>query len=182
MDLLYALADHLVVFMNDSPGLLAGVVYVLVASIPVVLLHELGHAAVAQRRLGAEVDVTVGGWAEFARLRLGQISVSLNVLGRYGTASGVAKFDAARATARDILVIAVAGPAASLVGTVATAWAWSATTSGIGHHLLWAATAVGATAVLNLIPLAYQERRGGATFRTDGLVVLDAVRVIRATR
>jgi hypothetical protein len=96
---------------------------------------------------------------------------------------GVAEFDATDATARDVLLIALAGPAASLVGTMLTAWALSACSpSGVLHDLLWAATLGGAFAVLNLVPITFQEQRDGPPVRTDGRLALDALRVARALR
>jgi len=62
--------------------------------------------------------------------------------------------------ARDVLLIAVSGPAASLLGTVLSAWALSAAApSGVLHGLLWAATAAGVVGVLNLVPLSLRDRR-----------------------
>ncbi len=107
--------------------------------------------------------------------------MAINALEQPNHASGAAEFDASHATARDVLLIAVAGPAASLVGTVLTAWALSAAPeSGVFHDLLWAATLGGVFGVLNIVPLTLQERRGGPSFRTDGGLALDALRVARA--
>jgi hypothetical protein len=90
-------------------------------------------------------------------------------------------FDASRATIRDVLLIALAGPAASLAGTVISAWALSAASPpGVVHDLLWAATLTGVFGVLNLVPLRLQEGRTGPTFRSDGRLALDALRLARA--
>ena len=96
----------------------------------------------------------------------------------------VAEFDATRATARDVLLIALAGPAASLAGAVTTGWALSAgSPSGVLRGLLWAATLGGVFAtVLNLIPFRFREGRDEPTLRTDGRVALDALRIARAVR
>jgi hypothetical protein len=75
-------------------------------------------------------------------------------------------------------VIALAGPAASLLGCGLTGWALSASQStGIVHGLLWGATAAGAVCVLNIIPFEFQEHRRGPRLRSDGLVALRAVRI-----
>jgi hypothetical protein len=82
-----------------------------------------------------------------------------------------------------VLLIAIAGPAASLVGVVLTARGLSACApAGVVHDLLWAATLGGVFGVLNLVPLSFQERRDGPAFRSDGRVALDALRVGRAVR
>ena len=183
MDALYNLADVILRFLNSSPGLPISLVYLAIAAIPVTLLHELGHAVTARRLLGGDVAISVGTVGQLAEMRLGQIALSINALSHPGSASGVAEFDDSRATARDILLIALAGPAASLVGTAFTAWALSAASpSGALHGLLWAATLAGAFGVLNLVPLTIQDRRDGPSTRTDGRLALDALRVARALR
>jgi hypothetical protein len=85
--------------------------------------------------------------------------------------------------ARDVLLIAVSGPAASLLGTVLSAWALSAAApSGVLHGLLWAATAAGVVGVLNLVPLSLRDRRDDPPIASDGRIALDAARVLRALR
>jgi hypothetical protein len=183
VDALYRLADAIVHFMDSSPGLPISLLCIAIAALPVTLLHELGHAVAARRLLGSDVQVSVGSTGKLADIQLGQIALAINALSHPGRASGAAEFDASRATARDILLIALAGPAASLVGTVLTAWALSAASpSGALHNLLWAATAAGVFGVLNLVPLSFQEGRDGPSVRTDGRLALDALRVARALR
>jgi membrane-associated protease RseP (regulator of RpoE activity) len=183
VDVLYDLAAGFESFMNSGPGFPVSLLYLAVAGIPVVLLHELGHAIAARRLLGGEVKVSVGTAGELAELRLGQLAVTINALSHPGSPSGMAEFEASRATARDILLIALAGPVASLAGTVLTGWALSAVTGpGVVSDLLRAATMVGAFCVLNLVPLTLEGRGGGTWLRTDGRLALDALRVARATR
>ena len=183
MDALYSIADAIARFMESNPGFPIALLYIAIAALPVTLLHELGHAVAARRLLGGDVDVSVGSTGKVAQMQLGQIALAINAFSHPGRASGAAEFDASRATARDILLIALAGPAASLAGTVLTAWALSAASpSGALHNLLWAATAGGVFGVLNLVPLSYQEGREGPSVRTDGRLALDALRVARALR
>jgi hypothetical protein len=180
---LYHLADAIARFMDSSPGFPVGLLYLAVAAMPMTLLHELGHAVVARRLLDGEVQVSVGSAGKLAEMRLGQIALSVNALSHRGGAAGVASFDASRATARDVLLIALAGPAASAVGVVLSAWGLSACSpSGALHDVLWAATLAGIFGVLNLVPLTFQERRDGAPLRTDGRLALDARRAARALR
>jgi membrane-associated protease RseP (regulator of RpoE activity) len=180
---LYEIADAVVRFMDSSPGFPAALLYILVAAVPVTLLHELGHAVVARRLLGDEVQVSVGTAGRLAELRLGGVVVSLNALTQPGSIAGAAEFDGERATARDVLLITLAGPAASLIGVVGSAWALSAVAAGdVAHALLWAATLGGFFGVLNLVPLTFTEGREGPPVRTDGRLALDAMRVVRALR
>ena len=80
-----------------------------------------------------------------------------------------------------MLWIALAGPAASLVGVVLSGALLGAVDSGgVLHGLLWAATAVGIICVLNLIPFELQDRKDGPVMRSDGWLALDALRVLRA--
>jgi Zn-dependent protease len=183
VDWLYSIAGAVVGFMDAGPGLPVSLLYLAFAAIPVTLLHELGHAVAARRLLGGDVQVAVGSVGKIAGVRLGQVALAVNALSHPGRAGGSAEFDASRATARDILLIALAGPAASLAGTVLTAWALSAASpSGMLHSVLWAATFAGAFGVLNLVPLTLQEGRDGPPLRTDGRLALDALRVARAWR
>jgi Zn-dependent protease len=183
VDTLYNLADAIVRFMNSSPGVPISLLYLAIAAIPVTLLHELGHAIAARRLLGGDVQVSVGTAGKLAEMRLGQIAMSVNALSHPGKTAGIAEFDDSNATARDILLIALAGPAASLVGTALTAWALStAAPASVLHDLLWAATLAGVFGVLNLVPITFQDNRNGPSVRTDGRLALDALRVARALR
>jgi len=122
------------------------------------MFHELGHAVAARRRLGGAARVSIGNAGKLETIRLGEITVSLNALGHPGRRAGFAAFEASRATARDVVLIALAGPAASLVGLGFTAWAL-AVSQGIGvlRNLLRAAAAARLVTLLNVIPSELQE-------------------------
>lgn len=168
-------------FMNSGPPFAAALVWITIAAIPVTFLHELGHALAARRLLGGRVHVKVGTAGKLANLRLGQIEASVNAFARPDRVGGYAAFDASRATARDIAWIALAGPFASLAGTLAAALLLSAAPgTGAVHDFLWAAVACGVFAVLNIVPFEFQERRDGPKRRTDGLVALAALRLTRS--
>lgn len=78
---------------------------------------------------------------------------------------------------------ALAGPAASAAGLVVAVMAVAALPShGIAHGLARAAVLASTFGVLNLIPITFQERRGGPNVQTDGRLALDAARVLRALR
>ena len=168
--------------MNGGPGLVVGVVYLFVVGGPVILLHELGHALVAVKRLGADVEVTVGNAAKLAQLRLGQVNASVFALRSPLAPAGSASFDASRATARDVLWITLAGPVASAIGLVLSVLCFSAAPAdGFLHDVLWAAVFTSVYGILNLIPFKLDDG-DGAPFESDGRMALDALRVIRELR
>jgi len=184
VDILYFLAGALYDFMNGMPeGWPAGFSFLwwgFLAAVPVTMLHELGHALIAARRLGAEVEVTVGNAVKLAEVRLGRIQASLNAFARPGYVAGSAAFDATRATARDVLWIALAGPLASLVGLAVSAFLLKlAAPTGPVHDLLWSMTGASAFAFgLSLLPFKADESDGTKVW-TDGRLALDALRVMR---
>ena len=180
MDILYFLAGALYDFMNGMPEGWSFLWWGFIGAIPVVGLHELGHAVVAARRLGSNVEVTVGNAVKLAQVRMGPIQASFNAFARPGYVAGSASFDATRATARDVLWIALAGPLVSLGGLVVTAFLLSlAAPTGVVHDLLWSMTGAGVFAfVLNLLPLKPEESDGTKVW-TDGRLALDALRVMR---
>lgn len=183
VSLLYALAHALYSFLDASPPLLLCLLYNAIVIIPLVLLHEYGHAVAASSLLGVSVEVSFGTAGQVAQFRLGQIVATVNAVNDPLGVGGQASFDASRATARDIVWIAVAGPLTSLAGTVFTALLLSTTPRhGVAHDLLWAATLTGVLATLNIVPFTYRQRRGGPLIRTDGRLALDALRVILALR
>ena len=180
MDLLFSALEALDELMQSGPGLFPALFLLLVMSWPLTLLHELGHALAAVVLLDEDVDVEVGQYGRFAEGRLGRIRFELQAPSLFPGVAGTAGFDDARATARDILLIALAGPAASALGAVATALLLGAVgESGWLHDVLWAATLNGIFfTLLNTVPFAVVERRGEAPTRSDGLLALDALRVI----
>lgn len=179
--MLYAIAEAIVEYMASGPGFFATMLYIALAWIPVALVHELGHAVAARVLLGVPVHVEVGSSGKVARLRVARISMAINALADPTRVGGLAAFDDEQATVRDIVLIALAGPAASLVGFLAGVWALGVTSGGLVRDLLWAITLGGAGACfLNLLPFVYQERRHGPEFRTDGRIVLDALGVARS--
>jgi hypothetical protein len=182
-DALYGMAAAVVSFMDASPQFPQSLFYLALGAVPVTLIHELGHALTARRLLGTPVHVAVGSVGKIAEFELGRISVSLNALGSPTRVAGSATFDASRARAGDILLIALTGPAASAVGLLVSLAMLSASpTTGFAHGVIWATVLGGAFAVLNLIPFAYQERRGGPRMHTDGRLALDAARALHSLR
>jgi hypothetical protein len=170
--------DH---FIRSSPGMPATFTYLAAVAVPTTLLHELAHALVAARRLGGRVHVSVGARGSLVRIHLRRLSMAVNALPHAARLGG---FDALRAAARDLLLVALAGPAASLAGFALSALVLSyVPRAGTVHDLLWAATAANlCAALLSLIPFQFQEHRGAPKLRTDGRVALEAIRARRAFR
>ena len=182
MDVLYWLAQVVFDFMNGAPSLPLDLVYLLVIGTPIILLHELGHALVAVRRLGTDVEVTVGNAAELAQMRLGQVNAAIFALPNPLAPAGTASFDGSLATARDVLWIALAGPVVSLIGLVLAVLCFSAAPAdGFLHDVLWAAVFTSMYGPLNLIPFKFSGD-GEGQFASDGRMALDALRVIRELR
>jgi Zn-dependent protease len=181
MDLLYDAADALYRFIEASPGFPVSMLYIAPAAIPVVLVHEFGHARAARRLLDTEVGIESGPSARSHELRLGQIETTINAIGLPGQVGGAATFDDSRATARHVFWLAIARPLASVAGTIIAGALYSAApASGVVHDFLWCTVAGGVFGVLNIIPLKFQERRTGPVLHTDGRLALDALRVARA--
>ena len=182
-ELLYDAAATVHNFMLSGPGIPVAVVYIFLGAIPVTLVHELGHALAARRLLDASVDIGIGSFGEVARVQLGEISMRVNALASPLRAAGSAEFDASEAYARDVLLIALAGPAASAIGTaVAIAALAVAPADGFVHHVVWATVLGGVFGVLNLIPFKYRDRANGPLHQSDGWLALHAARTMYALR
>jgi hypothetical protein len=168
-------------FIDSGPAPPALFGYLLAAALPVALLHELGHALVAARRSGSPVRISPGSTRHLLRAQLRRARLNASLLAPSGSAGGPASFDAARARARDLTLVALGGPVASLAGFAAAASGLAASAGGGSlHDLLWAATVLGFIAALSVVPLEVQQRKSGAHLRTDGRVALEAVRARRA--
>ena len=182
MDVFYAIAGVFFGFLTSGPPLPWSIAALAIAAVPCTLLHELGHAIAARRLLDGDVDVVVGTTGKLAELQLGRVSATINALSHPLAAAGSAGFDDARATARDVVCIALAGPLASAFGLLLGAITLSVLpTTGLMHDLAWATVLPNVFGVLNLVPSRLRER-GGSFARSDGLLALDAARVLWALR
>ena len=181
VDALYGLAAAWTHFLDAGPDVPGFCVCMVLAGVPVTLVHELGHALMARRTVGGNVLVLVGTAGKLASVRLGRITMNINAFARPGGVAGLAAFDGSRATARDVVLISLAGPAASFAGFVVSAMAYAAApATGALHSLLWTLTFAGlCTSLFNLVPLKLQNRRGAPAIRTDGRLALDAARIAR---
>jgi hypothetical protein len=147
--------------------LLAAGITLVVSAPLLVLVHELGHAAVGLWTTEGLVQVHVGREPARVRFRVGRLDVGLNPdLPRRGRA-GVARTWAAMERG-DRIAYALAGPLAEL----AVAFVVTAGVVGglVPRMLVLTAGCAAFDAVANLVP---RERHGN---RSDGLLVLDALR------
>lgn len=148
------------------------ILYVLAG--PMILWHELGHALAARTFVDGDVSVQVGLGDRWS-LRVGDIDFRIGAPSLVGI-GGFCQYPAS-VTASESLLIALAGPGATLLGA-GVALALLPSLQGLLH----AAAAVAAAAqvngfILNLVPFTLADR-SGRVFRTDGRRALDAVRSI----
>ncbi len=78
------------------------------------LVHELGHAIAARLR-GLPLKSIVVGDADHLTFRAGAVTVRLGRLLGDGDVAGYVELEPTRASARDLIVVALAGPLANLV-------------------------------------------------------------------
>ena len=165
---------------SSVPEMPALLLYLAAAAVPAILLHQLGHALVSFRRLGGPVNLSPGVTSTLVSIRIRRLRLHVSALSHAAEPASPASLAAVRASARDVMLVAVAGPAASLVCSALAACALSLTPgTGPAHDFLWASAATGLLGVLTVVPLVFQERPGGPRLRTDGRLVLDAVRAVR---
>jgi len=158
---------------GGAPWFVAGMV---VFTFPLVVVHEVGHAAVCLLATDGSVTLRAGRSPGLWRGRLGRLRFELHPLmpqpgsgeraGQAGTRS--------RITPLARLLMFLAGPFASLAAAALAFAALSRVHGGGRRFFLAAAVALGAFhAVWNLIP---NERRG---WRSDGRRALDTIRLMR---
>jgi hypothetical protein len=121
-----------------------------------VLVHELGHALAVKAR-GLPLHALKVGDRTDLIVSVGAFRIELGRLMGNGDMGGYVMYDARRVTTRDALVIALAGPAANLVGALVTGWlAVRFAGAGAGWFIpftLVLLTVVGVwTALMNLRP------------------------------
>jgi hypothetical protein len=148
----------------------------------VTLIHEGGHLFAALWTGQERVSLRIGTFGQLIDQRLGSVRMNVALATAPWRSGGEVSFDAARTTARQMLGIALAGPAASLVGAAATAWIAASTDStAVSEFFAWATVAGVLAVILTLIPMTLTEgtrHRPGARVKSDGGHALDALRVL----
>jgi hypothetical protein len=173
--------QRIVDFMDALPPVPVLFVLAVLVTPPLVVIHELGHALAALWQTDGPVFVRIGakerGWA----LRTGRFSMEAGP-SEVELAAGFCAYDGTRCSPVGRAVIAMSGPLASLIGAVAAALLWGAT-SGPVRDVFAAATLGGVLAgVINAMPLTFERTRNGtkSMLRLDGLHALEALRESRA--
>ncbi len=175
--------------MNGTNFVVVLLVWIPIQSLLVVVVHEGGHmlAALARRQPGVEVRIG-GGQSVVLESRLRGVRLRLANPGFLRAGANQVRWSAERTTILDLLIIALAGPAASFLGGVACLWLAyrSNWTSGLHDFLTLAGfNLIAFGCVLNLIPFTLSEgtrRRPGVAVRTDGQLILEALRLVASLR
>src|ERR1700736_3946505 len=119
-------------------------VYLLAAAVEVILLHKLGHALAASWRLGDPVHISLDGTGTLLSIRIRRLRLDVNALSHAAERPSRSSVAALRASARDVVLVALAGTAASLLSSLVAACALTlAPGRGAVHGLLWAVTVMG---------------------------------------
>lgn len=173
-----AIADFLrqiAIFLEAGPALLITAVMLVLAMPPMALVHELGHAAAALALRPGPVAVSVGGERSLVVCNMGRMTIRINPLTLPWRSVGVTGFKPPESRAQ-ASAIALAGPAASIVGCIL---GWDALTlvePGLLHDFLWVFTLVSlTTAIFNLVPFTFKDSQGHRR-RSDGATILAAIR------
>jgi hypothetical protein len=151
-------------------------------------VHEAGHALAALARRQPDVELQIGtGQRIVLELRLQAVKLRLTNPGFLKLGSGQVRWNDERTTILDLLIIAVAGPAASLLGGLVCLWLVAQRPLYSESHDFLALTALYmfGVAFLNLIPLTLTEgsrKQPGVAMRTDGGIILDLLRLLASLR
>jgi membrane-associated protease RseP (regulator of RpoE activity) len=94
-----------------------------------VLAHELGHALACAALRHPVRELRVGDTTPLFSLRARDFRLHLGAVTGTRRVGGYVRYDGTRASARDILIIALAGPAASIVAALAAGAAFVAAPS-----------------------------------------------------
>jgi hypothetical protein len=151
-------------------------VTVVLAGPPLALIHELGHAIVAVNRQPGRVIVRVGADKPATSFEIGRITFRLHPVLRPWRFDAVCAHERPRRRA-DAVLIALGGPAASLLAGLVAVAAARATDSSSTLH--WVIVSIACETLFStlvcLTPMLLTDSRG-LTLRTDGALVVAALR------
>jgi hypothetical protein len=138
---------------------------------PVVsLVHELGHAGAALALLPGRVAITVGGHQPLVACDLGRMALAIHPVALPWRFHATCAYEAPASRVESAL-IALAGPAASLLTAIGLSNALARAGAGLLHDVLWTLTfcSLGA-AIVNLVPFTFTNRP------SDGALIVAALR------
>jgi hypothetical protein len=139
------------------------------------LLHELGHAGAALVLLPGRVVVRVGGPKPLVIREAGRLTVGLHPVMVPWRFDAVCAYEAP-GSRLETAVVALAGPAASLITGMVAASAFVRVEPGLPHDLLGVMTLASFfTVIVCLLPLTLTDSTG-ARLKTDGATVVAALR------
>ena len=159
----------------DSLSIATLVVMVLVSEPLAAFVHELGHGIVAVTRVSGDVRVKVGGMGPLVQWSWGRLAVGVSPLVIPGHFGGHCTYEGRTSSRADRILIALGGPAASLVfGLLLWMLDRSLFASGAMHRIaaITAFVSVG-SGLICLVPLKLTDSRG-RTLPTDGAQALAA--------
>jgi hypothetical protein len=152
----------------------------------VTTIHEGGHLVAGLWTGQEQVALRIGSFGGLIEQRLGAVRMDVSIVEVPWRSSGEVTFHAAQTTAQQMVGIALAGPAASVVGAAATAWIAASAGSSAVSEFFAMATVMGLGAgIFNLIPMTLTEgtrRNPGARIASDGRHALNALQVLAALR
>ena len=164
--------QQIVDFMDGLPPVPLVLLYGVLMSPLLALVHELGHAGAALWRSNGPVFVLIGARRWHWELRSGRFTVGAERLMDRG---GMCVYDAGGLVGWERALIALAGPGASLAAAVATGLLWGYA-GGLVRDLLAVATMGGVLmAIVNALPLTYRASVDAPEVRLDGLQTVEAL-------
>jgi hypothetical protein len=138
-----------------------------------VFVHELGHAAAALALLQGRVAVGVGRPPHVVHLAFGRLTVAFHPWIGLWRAHGLCAHRRPDSWTGEVL-IAAAGPAASLLGCIVTRCVLVRVGPGLLHDALAVMTLYFLTAgVASLVPRSFHTY--GSPMRSDGGLIVDAL-------
>lgn len=156
------------------------------AILVVCLIHESGHLGAALWTGQQNIAMHIGSHGPLMEKRLAVARLQAQAVTAPWRIGGSVVFSAARTTARSIVIIALAGPVASLAGAAVAAVLAASIQSTVPADFCATTSALSIfAALLNLVPMTLHEgtrRRPGARLQTDGRQALDSARVLYELR
>jgi hypothetical protein len=163
-------------FMDGGPPPPWIVLPLFVLSQPLLaLVHELGHAGAALALSSGRVAIAIGRYPPLVARDLGRMTIAFHPVAPILRNHAECTPPAPKSRTEDALV-ALAGPAASLVTCIVARSALVHVSPGLLHDALWMVTFLSLVATVgNLVPFTFTDSQGRRR-RSDGATILAALR------